>query len=49
MVLALHVRLSNGVEFDIGDASVEELTTVVQMLGRMPCVCPEREREPAVL
>ncbi|MCP3706797.1 transposase [Paraburkholderia sp. CNPSo 3274] len=37
MVLTLHVRLSNGVEFDIGDASVEELTTVVQMLGRMPC------------
>ncbi|WP_434661545.1 transposase [Paraburkholderia sp. A3BS-1L] len=37
MALALHVRLSNGVEFDIGDASVEELTTVVQMLGRMPC------------
>ncbi|AXE99244.1 MULTISPECIES: transposase [Paraburkholderia] len=37
MALALHVRLSNGVEFDIGEASVEELTTVVQMLGRMPC------------
>ena len=37
MTLALHVRLSNGVEFDIGDAGIDELTTVVQMLGRMPC------------
>ncbi|QIE29422.1 transposase [Caballeronia sp. SBC2] len=37
MTLALHVRLSNGVEFDLGEASVDELTTVVQMLGRLPC------------
>jgi transposase len=37
MTLALHVRLSNGVEFDLGEASIDELTTVVQMLGRMPC------------
>lgn len=37
MTLALHVRLSNGVEFDLGQASIDELTTVVQMLGRMPC------------
>jgi transposase len=37
MTLALHVRLSNGVEFDLGDASIDELATVVQMLGRMPC------------
>jgi transposase len=37
MALALHVRLPNGVEFDFGDASVDELTTIIQMLGRMPC------------
>jgi transposase len=37
MTLSLHVRLSNGVEFDLGKASIDELTTVVQMLGRLPC------------
>ncbi|MGF6293286.1 transposase [Paraburkholderia youngii] len=37
MTLALHVRLPNGVEFDIADATIDELATVVQMLGRMPC------------
>jgi transposase len=37
MTLALHVRLSNGVEFDIEDATIDELATVIQMLGRMPC------------
>ncbi|WP_416046063.1 transposase [Burkholderia anthina] len=37
MAITLHVRLPNGVEFDLGKASLEELTTVVQMLGRLPC------------
>src|ERR1700682_999016 len=37
MMLSLHVRLSNGVEFDFGNASIDELSTVVQMLGRLPC------------
>jgi len=37
MMLSLHVRLSNGVEFDFGKASIDELSTVVQMLGRLPC------------
>lgn len=37
MALALHVRLANGVELDLGKANLEELTTIVQMLGRMPC------------
>ncbi|WP_175924552.1 IS66-like element accessory protein TnpA [Burkholderia latens] len=37
MVLSLHVRLSNGVEFDLGEASIDELATVIQMLGRLPC------------
>lgn len=37
ITVALHVRLPNGVEFDIADATIDELTTVVQMLGRMPC------------
>jgi transposase len=37
MTLAIHVRLSNGVELDLGEASVDELSTVIQMLGRLPC------------
>ncbi|WP_080420011.1 transposase [Burkholderia ubonensis] len=37
MALALHVRLPNGVEFELGEANVEELTTIVQMLGRLAC------------
>jgi transposase len=35
--VALHVRLPNGVELDLGETSLEELTAVVQMLGRLPC------------
>lgn len=34
---SLHVRLPNGVEFDLGQAGIEELAAVVQMLGRLPC------------
>jgi transposase len=37
MTLSLHVRLSNGVELDLSAATIDELTTVVQMFGRMPC------------
>lgn len=37
VAVALHVRLPNGVEFDLGEAHIEELATIVQMLGRMPC------------
>ncbi|MFX1739925.1 transposase [Paraburkholderia sp. A1RI_3L] len=39
MTLALHVRLSNGVELELGQsiATIDELTTLVQILGRMPC------------
>ncbi|KNH07892.1 Transposase IS3/IS911 [Candidatus Burkholderia brachyanthoides] len=37
ITVALHVRLPNGVEFDVADVTIDELTTVVQMLGRMPC------------
>lgn len=39
MQLELHVRLANGVELEMGHAiaSIEELTTLVQILGRMPC------------
>ncbi|MGF6933688.1 transposase [Paraburkholderia sp. UCT70] len=33
MTLSLHVRLCNGGEFDLGKASLEELSAVVQMLG----------------
>jgi transposase len=39
MSLTLHVRLSNGVELELGSsiATIDELTTVVQILGRLPC------------
>ncbi|MDR5644438.1 transposase [Burkholderia cenocepacia] len=39
MTLALHVRLSNGVEIELGKAiaTIEELTTLLQILGRLPC------------
>ncbi|AJY27227.1 transposase family protein (plasmid) [Burkholderia thailandensis 34] len=37
MTLSLNVRLPNGVEIDLGEAGLEELTTIVQMLGRLPC------------
>ncbi len=37
MELALHVRLPNGVELDLGKAHIDELTAVVQILGRLPC------------
>jgi transposase len=39
MTLALHVRLSNGVELELGGAiaTIDELATMVQILGRLPC------------
>ncbi|RQS24212.1 MULTISPECIES: IS66-like element accessory protein TnpA [unclassified Burkholderia] len=37
MAIALHVRLPNGVEFDLGKVNLDELATIVQMLGRLPC------------
>lgn len=37
LAIALHVRLPNGLEFKLGKAGIDELTTVVQMLGRLPC------------
>lgn len=37
MALALHVRLPNGVQFELGQTSLEALSSVVQMLGRLPC------------
>ncbi|RQM44218.1 IS66 family insertion sequence hypothetical protein [Paraburkholderia bannensis] len=39
MALAPHVRLANGVELEMGKAiaSIDELATLVQILGRMPC------------
>ncbi|PCE27063.1 transposase [Paraburkholderia acidicola] len=39
MTLALQVRLSNGVELELGGAitTIDELTTMVQILGRLPC------------
>lgn len=37
LALALHVRLPNGIEFDVGDADVEEIATFIQILGRLAC------------
>ncbi len=37
MALELHVHLSNGVELGKPIATIDELTTLVQILGRMPC------------
>ncbi|WP_175981735.1 transposase [Burkholderia sp. BCC1630] len=42
MALSLHVRLSNGVEFDLGEASVDELATVIQMLAWLMTVAGNR-------
>lgn len=35
--LALHVRLPNGVQFDPDHASLETVSGVVHLLGRLPC------------
>lgn len=43
MVLSLHVRLSNGVEFDFGEATVDDLPTVIQMFGRLTCFGSTKE------
>ncbi|CAH2894478.1 MAG: Mobile element protein [uncultured Paraburkholderia sp.] len=39
MTLELHVRLPNGVELELGQAiaTIDELTTLVQIMERMPC------------
>jgi len=37
IAFALHVRLPNGVEFNLGHAGIDELGTLVQMFGRLPC------------
>ena len=37
IAFALRVRLPNGVEFNLGQASIDELGTLVQMFGRLPC------------
>jgi transposase len=39
MTHALQLRLSNGVELELGEtiATIDELTTLVQILGMMPC------------
>lgn len=33
----LHVRLPNGVEFDLGEADIDALEPVMHALGGMPC------------
>lgn len=36
-MLRLHVRLPNGVEFDLGEARLDELSSVMRILGDMSC------------
>ena len=36
-MIGLHVRLPNGVEFDLGETGLQELSSLVQMLGLLPC------------
>ena len=33
----LHVRLPNGVEFDLGEAGLDELSSVMRILGSLSC------------
>ncbi|WP_429498369.1 hypothetical protein ACQUFY_02475 [Robbsia andropogonis] len=35
--LALQANLPNGVRLELGKMTLEELTTIVPMLGRLPC------------
>lgn len=35
--VGLQVRLPNGVQLDLGETSLQELPTLVQMLSRLPC------------
>jgi transposase len=37
VALALHVYLPNGVQFDLHHASLETVSGVVHLLGRLPC------------
>ncbi len=37
VMVRLHVRLPNGVEFDLGEASLAELSPIVRILGGMTC------------
>jgi transposase len=37
VTLGLHVRLPNGVQFDLDRASLQTVSDVVHLLGRLPC------------
>lgn len=37
IAFALHVQLPSGVEFNLGQAGIDQLSTLVQMFGRLPC------------
>jgi transposase len=37
VTMDLHVRLPNGVHFDLGQASLQAVSDVVHLLGRLPC------------
>jgi transposase len=37
LAIRMQVRLPNGVEFNLGEASVDELSPVMQMLSKLPC------------
>ena len=36
-MVGLQVRLPNGVQLDLGETSLQQLPTLVQMLSRLPC------------
>ncbi len=36
-MVGLRVRLPNGVEIDLGETGLQELSSLVQMLGQLPC------------
>ena len=37
VMLQVHVRLANGVEFDLGEAGLAELSSVIRLLSSLPC------------
>ena len=37
MRIGLQVRLPNGVELELGKTNLQEMATLIQMLGRLPC------------
>jgi len=47
MPVALDARLPEGAEFDLGEAKLEELATIVQMPARLPCASASKDERSA--